>query len=102
MTSLEVSGIAPFLDFAGLLMFVQKISIYLLIGATFYYEVMALRAYFHASPSKTSTSSIIPTLLHVIRHLMKLLPIAMPIVVPNLTLNLPHATKTLQRRSKES
>ncbi|CAG8641996.1 8136_t:CDS:2 [Ambispora gerdemannii] len=46
MISLEVLGIASFLDFAGLLMFVQKISIYLLIDATFYYEVMALRAYF--------------------------------------------------------
>src|SRR6185295_9421274 len=38
MTSLAVSGIAPFLDFAGLLMFVEKISIYLLIGATFYFS----------------------------------------------------------------
>ncbi|CAG8625851.1 8496_t:CDS:2, partial [Ambispora gerdemannii] len=38
MSSLAVSGIAPFLDFAGLLMFVEKISIYLLIGVTFYFS----------------------------------------------------------------
>ncbi|CAG8769278.1 2508_t:CDS:1, partial [Ambispora leptoticha] len=38
MSSLVVSGIAPFLDFAGLSMFVEKISIYLLIGATFYFS----------------------------------------------------------------
>src|SRR6185369_5283331 len=38
MTSLAVSGIAPFLDFAGLSMFIEKISIYLLIGATFYFS----------------------------------------------------------------
>jgi len=38
MTSLAISGIAPFLDFADLSMFVEKISIYLLIGATFYFS----------------------------------------------------------------
>ncbi|CAG8655099.1 6402_t:CDS:2, partial [Ambispora gerdemannii] len=38
MSSLAVSGIAPFLDFAGLLMFVGKFSIYLVIGATFYFS----------------------------------------------------------------
>ncbi|CAG8643246.1 4953_t:CDS:2 [Ambispora gerdemannii] len=38
MSSLAVSGIAPFLDFAGLLMFVEKFSIYLVIGATFYFS----------------------------------------------------------------
>ncbi|CAG8565848.1 4592_t:CDS:2, partial [Ambispora gerdemannii] len=36
--SLAVSGIAPFLDFAGLMVFIEKISIYLLIGATFYFS----------------------------------------------------------------
>ena len=43
MTSLAVSEIAPFLDFAGLLMFVEKISIYLLIGATFYFSRITKR-----------------------------------------------------------
>src|SRR4051794_26304821 len=38
MPSLAVSGIAPFLDFAGVLMFVEKISIYLLIGVTLYFS----------------------------------------------------------------
>ncbi|CAG8567389.1 9425_t:CDS:1 [Ambispora leptoticha] len=31
-------GISPFLDFTGLLMFVEKFSIYLVIGATFYFS----------------------------------------------------------------
>ncbi|CAG8560595.1 7958_t:CDS:1 [Ambispora gerdemannii] len=37
MSSLAISGIAPLLDFAGLLLFVEKISIYLIAGATFYF-----------------------------------------------------------------
>ncbi|CAG8508596.1 13598_t:CDS:2, partial [Acaulospora colombiana] len=35
--SLIVPGIAPFLDFTGLLMFVEKISIYMIAGATLYF-----------------------------------------------------------------
>ncbi|CAG8653891.1 7330_t:CDS:2 [Ambispora leptoticha] len=38
MTSLAVLGITSFLDFAGLSMFIKKISIYLFIGATFYFS----------------------------------------------------------------
>ncbi|CAG8474638.1 8687_t:CDS:2 [Ambispora leptoticha] len=36
--SLAISGITPFLDFTGLSIFIEKISIYLLIGTIFYFS----------------------------------------------------------------